>query len=122
MEKENNTDEIAFIENEIPNLNFLKPFEFEPKTNIGDINSSNSDDEEEGADYKVKRISNSEWSECSTKAVVRRCSSNQVNRNLQNTTTLVGASSSKQCKPVKAYTESLYSRERNEIPEQYFHG
>ena len=43
MEKGDNTDEIAFIENEIPNLNFLKPFEFEPKTNIGDINSSNSD-------------------------------------------------------------------------------
>ena len=50
--KENNSDE-----NEIPDLN---SFEFEPKTNIGDINSSSSDDEEEGAEYKVKRISNSE--------------------------------------------------------------
>ena len=28
----------------------LKTFEFEPKTNIGNINS---DDEEEGAEYKV---------------------------------------------------------------------
>ena len=40
MEKENNTDESEFIENEIPDLIFLKPFEFEPKANIGDINSS----------------------------------------------------------------------------------
>ena len=75
MEKENNTDESDFSENEIPDLNSLKPFEFEPKTNIGDINSSSSDDEEEGAEYKVKRISNSEWCECSAKAVVGRCSS-----------------------------------------------
>ena len=70
MEKENNSNE---SENEIPHLNFLKPFEFEPKTNIGDINSSSSDDEEEGAEYKVKR--RSEWCECSAKAVVGRCSS-----------------------------------------------
>ena len=41
-------------------LNSLKPFEFEPKTNIGDINSSSSDDEEEGAEYKIKRVSNNE--------------------------------------------------------------
>ena len=61
MEKENNTDESDFSENEIPDLNSLKPFEFEPKTNIGDINSSSSDDdEEEGAEYKVKRIRNSD--------------------------------------------------------------
>ena len=73
--KGNNTDESDFSENEIPDLNSLKPFEFEPKTNIGDINSSSSDDEEEGAEYKVKRISNSEWCECSAKAVVGRCSS-----------------------------------------------
>ena len=52
----------------------MKPFEFEPKANIGDINSS-SDDEEEGAKFKVKRISNSEWCESSAKAVVGRCSS-----------------------------------------------
>ena len=39
MEK-NNIDESYFIENEIPDLNSSKPFEFEPKTNIGDINSS----------------------------------------------------------------------------------
>ena len=41
--------------------NSLNTFEFELKTNIEDINSSSSDDEEEGAEYKVKRISNSEW-------------------------------------------------------------
>ena len=40
-----------FSENEIPGLNSLKPFEFEQKTNIGDINSSSSDDEEESAEY-----------------------------------------------------------------------
>ena len=50
MEKENNSDESDFSENEIPNLNSLKPFEFEPKTIIGDINSSSSDDEQEGAE------------------------------------------------------------------------
>ena len=65
----------GFSENEIPDLNSLKLFEFEPKTNIRDvINSSSSDDEEEGAEYKVKRISNSEWYECSARAVVGRCS------------------------------------------------
>ena len=53
-EKENNSDESDFSENEIPDLNSLKPFEFELKANIGDINSSSSDDEEEGAKYKVK--------------------------------------------------------------------
>ena len=40
MEKENNTDGSDFSENEIPGWNYLKPFEFEPKTNIGDINIS----------------------------------------------------------------------------------
>ena len=73
MEKENNSDESDFSENEIPDLNSLKPFEFERKTNIGDINSSSSDNEE-GAEYKVKRISDSEWCECIAKAVVGRCS------------------------------------------------
>ena len=57
-----------------PDLNSLKPSEFETKTNIGDINSSSSDDEE-GAEYKVKRISNSELCECSAKAILGRCSS-----------------------------------------------
>ena len=33
MEKENNSDESDFSENEIPDLNSLKPFEFESKTN-----------------------------------------------------------------------------------------
>ena len=73
MEKENNSDESDFSENEIPDLNSLKPFEFEPKTNIRDINSSSSDDEE-GAEYKVKRISNNEWCKCSAKAVFGRSS------------------------------------------------
>ena len=72
---ENNTNESDFSENEISDLNSLKPFEFEPKTNIGDINSSSSDDEEEGTEYKVKGISNSKWCECSAKSVVGRCSS-----------------------------------------------
>ena len=56
MEKGNNTDESDFSENEIPDLNSLEPSEFEPETNIGYINSSSSDDEEEGAEYKLKRI------------------------------------------------------------------
>ena len=33
-----------------PELNSLKHFEFQPKTNIGDINSSSSDDEEKGVE------------------------------------------------------------------------
>ena len=78
MEKEFNSDESDFSENGIPDLNSLNPFKFKPKTNIGDINSSSNDDEEEGADYKVNRISNNEWCECSAKAIVGRCSSKQV--------------------------------------------
>ena len=39
---------------------------------------------------------------------------------LQNTSTLMAASGSKQCKPMKTYTESLCCRERNNIPERYF--
>ena len=75
MEKENNSDETEFSEDEIPDFNSLKPFEFEPKANMEDINSSSSDDEEEGAEYDVKQISNNEWCECSAKAVFGRCSS-----------------------------------------------
>ena len=78
MEKENNGDESDFSENEIPDLNSLKPFEFEPKTNTGDINISSSDDEEKCVECKVKRVSNNdEWCEYSAKAVVGRCSSNR---------------------------------------------
>ena len=40
MEKENNSDESDFSENEIPDLNSLKPFEFERKTKTGDFNNS----------------------------------------------------------------------------------
>ena len=72
--KENNSDESDFSENEIPDLNSLKPFKFKPNTNIGDINSSSGDDEEEGAEYKVKWISSNDWYECSAKAFVDRCS------------------------------------------------
>ena len=35
--------------NTIPYLNSWKPFKFESKTNIGDITSRSSDDEDEGA-------------------------------------------------------------------------
>ena len=56
MGKENNCDESDFSENDVPDLNSLEPSEIEL---IGDINSSCSDDEE-GAEYKVKPISNSE--------------------------------------------------------------
>ena len=75
MERENSSNESEFSKNETPDLNFLKPFEFEPKTNIRDINISSSDDEEEGAEYKVKQVINNEWCKCSAKAVVGRCSS-----------------------------------------------
>ena len=67
MEKENNTDKSNFSENEIPDLNSLKPFEFEPKTNTGDIDSNSSYNEE-----KKTRISNKEWCECCAKAVIGR--------------------------------------------------
>ena len=83
MEKENNTNESDFSESEISDLNSLKSFEFEPKSNIGDINSSSSDHEEEVIEDKVKRIGNREWCECS-----------------------------KQCEPKKTYSESLYCREK----------
>ena len=47
----NNTDESGFNENEIPDLNSLKPYEFEPKWNcINCINSSSSDEEKETAE------------------------------------------------------------------------
>ena len=39
MEKENNSDKSDSSENEISDLDSLKAFEFEPKTNIGEINS-----------------------------------------------------------------------------------
>ena len=40
MKKESNTDATYFNENEILDLNSMKPFEFEPKTNMGDTSSS----------------------------------------------------------------------------------
>ena len=91
--EENNSNESDFSENEIPSLNSLKPFEFEVKTTIRDINSSSSDDKEEGIEDKVKWIGNSQWCKCS-----------------------------KQCKPIKTYTESLCCREKNDIPERCFKG
>ena len=158
MEKESNSDESDFGEREKPCLNSLKPFKFEPKTNIGDIISSSSDDEEEGAEHKVKRISNNEWCECSAKAFLgicflfiylltlfnvnyktlaahalikidvfqnrcqacnfikmrlqHRCFPMKFTKSLrtpflQNTSTLMAATGSKQCKPMKTHTESL---------------
>ena len=56
-EKENNNDKRDLRENEMPDLNSLNSFDFQPKTNIGDINSNSSDDEEEGAEHEVKGIS-----------------------------------------------------------------
>ena len=56
--KKNNTNESDFSENEILDLNSFKPFEFEPKRNVSDNNSSSIDHEEEGAEYKVKLIRN----------------------------------------------------------------
>ena len=53
MQKENITDGSDFSENEIPDLNSLKPFEFEPKKTIEDTNVKGSDDEEEGMADKV---------------------------------------------------------------------
>ena len=44
---ENNIDESGFSEKEILDLNSLKLFEFEPKTNIRVINSSSSDDQKQ---------------------------------------------------------------------------
>ena len=99
----------------------MKPFEVEPKRNIGDINNSSCDDEEEGAEYKVKQISNSEWCKCSAKAVNGRFIKKRLQqvfsyeiykifKNIfffQNTSTLMAASGSEQCKPMKRYTESL---------------
>ena len=35
-------------------------------------------------------------------------------------TPMKAASGSKQCKPMKTYTESLCYRERNDLPERYF--
>ena len=51
-ERQKKIDEKDFSENEI-NLNSLKLFEFEPKRNTADIDSSSSDDEE-GVEYKSK--------------------------------------------------------------------
>ena len=93
MQKENITDWSDISENEIPDLNSLKPFEFKPKKTIEDTNFSGSDDEEEGMEDKVKRIENSECCKCR-----------------------------EQCKPMKTYTESLCCREWNDIPERYFEG
>ena len=42
--KKYNSDKSDFCESEIPDLNSLKPFKSKPKANIGDINSSSSDD------------------------------------------------------------------------------
>ena len=46
-DEENNTDESDFSENEILDLNLLKPFGFESETNIRVINSSSNDDQKQ---------------------------------------------------------------------------
>ena len=103
---------------------------FEPKTNIRDTNSSSSDGEEEGAEYKVKRISNSSASAVQKQSVAdvlqnschawnfikkrlqHRCFPTKFTKSLrtpflQNTFTLMALSRSKQCKLIKTYPESL---------------
>ena len=74
MEKENNTDESDFCEKWDVRFKFFEAFWIWTK-NKTRYNSSSSDDEEGGAEYKVKRISNSKSCECSAKAVAGRCSS-----------------------------------------------
>ena len=132
MGKENNSDESDFSENEISDLNSLKPFEFEPKTNIGDINSSSSDDQEERAEYKVKRISNAAvrvladiFKQSLTYIIQSRCQAcSFIKKRLQHKcfpmkfkkflrtlfftehwffTTLVTVLGSEQCKPMKTH-------------------
>ena len=68
-------DESDLSENEILDLNSLKSFEFEPSKTSKILTVVAVDDEEEGAEYKVKQISHSEWCKCSTEAVIGRCSS-----------------------------------------------
>ena len=53
-------DESDFSENEILDLNSLKSFEFEPSKTSKILTVVAVDDEEEGAEYKVKQISHSE--------------------------------------------------------------
>ena len=136
MEKENKRHESDFSENEIPDLNSLKPFEFEPKQTSEILTVSSSSDDDEGAEYKVKRIINNEWCECSAKVqckssrwqmffkigvkpatLLKRDSNTGVFLRkplfLQNTSTLIAASGSKQCcKPMNTYTKSLSCRKK----------
>ena len=120
---------------------FFEAFGIWTKTNIGDINSSSSD-EEEGAEYKVKRILSGVivvQKQLLADILQSRCQAcNLIKRRLQhkcfptkfakflrapflqNTSTLVVASGSKRCKPMKTYTENLCCRERNDITERYF--
>ena len=74
IEKENNNNESDFSENEWDTrFEFFEAFWIWAKKNIVNINSSSSYDEEEGAEYKVKRISNNQWCKWSAKAAVGRC-------------------------------------------------
>ena len=57
MEKENKTDGSDLIKMKYQIQNSLKPFEFEWKTNIEEINSSSSDNEEEGTEAVVWKCS-----------------------------------------------------------------
>ena len=112
MEKENK-DKSDFSENEKPDLNSLKPFKFKSRTNIEDIISSNSDDQE-GAEYKVKPISNNEWCECSA---VQKHSFADVLQNRCQASNFIKKRLQHRCFPMKFtkslktpfFTEHLYS-------------
>ena len=105
--------------------------------------SSNNDDEEDGAEYNVNRISNSLWQMffkigVRPATLLKRDSCNFIKKRLQNRcfpmkftkflktlflqniSILVAASGSRQCKPMKTYTKSLPCWEGNDIPERYF--
>ena len=57
MEKENKTDGSDLKKMKYQIQNSLKPFEFEWKTNIEEINSSSCDNEEEGTEAVVCKCS-----------------------------------------------------------------
>ena len=61
MVKENNTDKSDFSQNEIPDLNSLKPFEFEPKQTSEILTVVALMMRKKVMNHKIIRISNSEW-------------------------------------------------------------
>ena len=111
----------------------MKSFQFEPITNIGDINSSSSD-EEEGTEYKVKRILSgvsAVQNQSLADVLQNRCQAcNFIKKRLQHRCFpmkfekflraplftehlyLVVASSSKQCKPMKKHWKFMLPRKK----------